>query len=450
MDKVSAYMQEITLEGFSGSILVNYKGDVFSNGYGMNNSEAGIANTAETVYDMGSITKQFTAAGILKLEMQGKLSVKNTLSSYFDNVPDDKKDITVHQLLTHSSGLIDGIGNDYDAISESEFKNQVFESDLLHKPGTKYYYSNAGYSLLSLIIEKVSGQSYEEYLSAQLFRPAGMGHTGYSKPDWNSQNIATGYHGEHALGKPNEQNWDGNVPYLHLKGNGGILSTVEDLYKWHTILLTDEVLDSSAKEKYYYPHIKEDDEGRSHYGYGWAIFPTPRNTQLITHNGGNGVFFADFLRYLSEDITIILMSNRSSAHTERVAMQIAGLLLVEDFNPLLPSEMKEELEDSQIDDFVMDTFLAIRDGKPEIWETLLEGNASEEFLNAAPMDTHIKYFEKFKKRMDNGKLVSIAVEDDQIISEVTTPQESLLFILTFLETDEGDIKLDGIKVEENR
>ncbi len=167
LDKVAAYLQEISLEGFSGTVLVDYKGELFSKGYGENTQSLRIPNTEETVYDIGSITKQFTAAGILKLEMMGLIKLDSKLPSYFNHVPEDKKDITIHQLLTHSSGLIDWIGDDYDAISTEDFLKQSFTSDLLQAPGKKYHYSNVGYSLLALIIEKVSGQSYEGFLSEQ-------------------------------------------------------------------------------------------------------------------------------------------------------------------------------------------------------------------------------------------------------------------------------------------
>ncbi|MBX2827288.1 MAG: beta-lactamase family protein, partial [Flavobacteriaceae bacterium] len=250
---IAPYLQKISMEGFSGSVLINYKGALFTQGYGSNDERLGIPNSEETVYDIGSITKQFTGAGILKLEMMGKLSLENTLPDYFSNVPEDKKDITIHHLLTHSSGLIDGFGNDYDAISESDFLNHLWNTDLLHKVGSKYHYSNVGYSLLSLIIEKVSAQTYEKFLSEQLFLPAGMNQTGYSLPQWEPNAVATGYHNETALGKPNEQHWDGDEPYLHLKGNGGILSTVGDMYKWHQALVNNDILDAKAKEKYYYP-----------------------------------------------------------------------------------------------------------------------------------------------------------------------------------------------------
>ncbi len=448
LDRVASYLDTISQEGFSGSVLVAYKGELLSEGYGESDRSKQVDNTVETVYDIGSITKQFTGAAILKLEMMEMLTLDKTLGDYFKEAPEDKKDITVHQLLTHSSGLIDWIGDDYDPISEADFVRLVLGSDLLHEPGSKHHYSNLGYSLLSLIIEKVSGQSYEQFLSEKLFQPAGMKHTGYSIPNWQGPTIAVGYRGESGMGKPNEQNWDGGEPYLHLKGNGGILSTVTDMYKWHQALLGDDILNEDAKKKFYHPHIKENASGNSSYGYGWAIFPTPRNTQLITHNGGNGIFFGDFLRYLSEDITIILLSNSASNHTERVAWQIAGTLLVDDFEPLMPSDMTNEEEASRIDDFVLDAFLAIRDGNPETWETLLQAHASKEFLNAAPMETHLKFFEKFKKRLQKGEVVGIWIDDDEVISEVKTQTENLKLILGVIEDGENELKLEGIKIEE--
>ena len=328
IDKVGTYVASTESKGFSGVILVEHKGrKIWSGGVGYADSEKNIKNTNNTIFDIGSVSKQFTGAAILKLEMQGKLSTDDKMVDYIAGVPENLKHITLHHLLTHSAGMEGAIGHDYEEISENDFIEKALKTVTASRIGKEYEYSNVGYSLLAIIIEKVSGMKYEAYLRKFLFLPAKMEHTGYVLPQWSTENIAVGYKKNKAWGKPIEKKWAEDGPHLHLKGNGGILSTVDDLYKWHLALESGSILSEKALKKYYHPHIKEDPSGRSFYGYGWAIFPTPRKTHLIAHNGGNGIFFADFWRYRSEEITIIVLANTSNRYSEDMASEIAGIML---------------------------------------------------------------------------------------------------------------------------
>ena len=188
--------------------------------------------------------------------MQGKLSTGDKISKYFQNVPPDKSGITIHQLLRHSTGLPGVVGGDYDKITEAEFVEKVLSAPLRFPVGTRFSYSNVGYSLLALVVEKVSGQSYEQYLYENLWKSAGVEMTGYTRPNFDKKLIAVGYRTEERWGKPTEKEWDKDAPFLHLKGNGGILSTTGDLFRWDQALLTDKILSKEAKEKYYHPALK--------------------------------------------------------------------------------------------------------------------------------------------------------------------------------------------------
>ncbi|MCL6265174.1 serine hydrolase domain-containing protein [Flagellimonas myxillae] len=328
LEKLDEYMAKLDSKGFSGTILIAHGDSILhADGYGYRNLEQKKSNTVTTIFGTGSLTKQFTAAAILKLEMQGKLLVQDKISKYFSKVPAALSGIEIHHLLTHSAGFPVAIGSDYDKISEEEYITKAFASAKHIEPGSEHEYSNVGYALLSIIIEKVSGENYETFLRENLFNPAGMKNTGYLLPNWDEQNIAYGYSKKKVWGKPNEKPWDSDGPYLHLKGNGGILSTVEDLFAWHLALLGDEILSKEAKSKYYGKHIEEAPGDPSYYGYGWVIIPTGGETDLITHNGGNGVFFADFWRLLEEELTIILMSNKANDFTVDLAVNVARILL---------------------------------------------------------------------------------------------------------------------------
>lgn len=314
--KLEAYLGRLEKLGFSGTVLVAKDGKiVLEKGYGMADRERKIPMAADSVISIGSITKQFTAAAILKLEMAGKLRVEESIGRFFPGAPPEKAAITIHQLLTHSAGLDSDYGpSDYEAVSRDEIVRRVFAAPLRTPPGREYFYSNAGYSLLAAIVEILSGKSYETYLRENLFEPAGMKATGY-KVAWREGQVAHGYVDGKDWGTILDKAWDKDGPYWNLRGNGGLHSTAGDMYRWHLALEGEKILSKEAKEKYFKPHVPENPEGSSYYAYGWAVFETPRKTRLVAHNGGNGVFFADFRRYVDENVVVYAASNGEMSAT---------------------------------------------------------------------------------------------------------------------------------------
>ena len=320
--RLDRYFAELQAGGFSGVVLVDRAGVVDEIALGLADREAGRRVDLDSVFDIGSVTKQFTAAAILRLEMEGQLSVQDPLSLYVAGLPASKQVITIHQLLTHTAGLVSDVGGDYEPVTRDEFIRRFAESSLLHRVGERYAYANTGYSMLAVVIELVTGQSYEAYLAQALFEPSGMRQTGYVLPDWDDK-VAVGYGGDERFGRPNEQPWAPDGPYWNLRGNGGLLSTAGDMHRWHKALLGESVLDAQAKAKLYGQHTPEGVGAPTYYGYGWALFPTAFDTTLITHNGGNGVFFADFLRFLDEDVTIFVATNAARGADATIGFEVA-------------------------------------------------------------------------------------------------------------------------------
>ena len=333
--KIDNYLTEGVMNGFSGSILVAKEGKIILNkGYGMANKEQNIRYTPTTVSTIGSVTKQFTATAILKLVSFNKLNVTDPISKFFKKLPKDKKEITIHQLLTHSAGLIDVIGRgDFHDIPMKRFFKTLFATKLLHKPGSKYTYSNAGYSILARIIEIASGKDFESFLSEYLFKPAGMKQTGYFMPQWNEKLIANGYmrNIENVGTMLARFQKSGKITWT-LKGNGGIHSTTGDMYKWHQALKTNKILSKSLFEKLTTPHVLEYEGRSSFYGYGWAIYNSDRNTKIISHNGGNAIFFHDYIWLPKEDVVIILFTNANSREVE-VAWPIEKMVFKKTYQP---------------------------------------------------------------------------------------------------------------------
>lgn len=312
--------------GFRGSALVSKGGTVLlRKGYGMADRENNVPYDADTVFVVGSITKQFTAAMILKLEMLGRVHTEDSIARYFKNVPQDKAAITLHQLLTHTSGLESDFAGDYDPVSRDEYVKKIFASKLRSKPGEEYYYSNAGYSLLGALIESVTGKTYEQSLRTSLFLPAGMNDTGYKLPAWPASKIAVGYKNGKRWGRITEKPWAADGPYWALRANGGIHSTLDDMLRWNTALSGDKILSAAAKAKMYARHVREGAGADTFYGYGWSIGESAWGTRLIEHNGGNGTFFADFLRYPDDDLVVILSTNDSEVKGGRISHALARL-----------------------------------------------------------------------------------------------------------------------------
>ena len=298
--RLDMYLTRITPFGFSGALLVAKNGSIVLNkGYGTAVRSSNTPNDANTVFSVGSITKQFTAAAILKLESRGNLNVRDSLGKFFLDVPPDKRGITLHNLLTHTSGIVQDAGGDYEPVGRDEAVRRILALPMEFAPGEKFGYSNSGYSLLAAIIEKVSGRTYEQFLHDSLLVPAGMVTTGYRIPDWRSHVVAHWYVGN----KDNETPLERRYPYWFLIGNGGILSTTADMYRWHESLLGDRILPQREKEKLFTPFLEE-------YAYGWDVIHSPHGV-LIQHNGGSDLGnSAEIRRYIDSNAVSVLLCNQ--------------------------------------------------------------------------------------------------------------------------------------------
>ena len=230
---IDHYLSGMEALGFSGAIIVTHRGEVvLREGYGLADREARRPYTPTTIQSCGSITKQMTGAAILLLESQGKLSVDDPIDLYFDDLPEDRQAITIHQLLTHSSGLPGSVGPDEEPIGARAYLDRLMAEPLQFSPGSGYGYSNAGYSLLGMIVERVSGQSYEAFLRDKLLLPAGLTETGYLLPAWDRDRLAVGYRNGERWGAVYERGWLEDGPGWHLRANGGLHTTVDDMHRW--------------------------------------------------------------------------------------------------------------------------------------------------------------------------------------------------------------------------
>ncbi|WP_055546223.1 serine hydrolase domain-containing protein [Streptomyces kanamyceticus] len=266
--------------------------------------------TCDTVYDIMSITKQFTAAAVLRLETDGRLRTSDRIGAYLGRVPEDKRGITLHQLLTHTAGLPESLGDDYDPLSRAGLLAGAMKARLRSAPGKEFHYSNVGYSVLAAVVEKVSGLRYEHFLAERLFRPAGMTRTGYVLPSWDRARVAVEYdRNGRAQGRPMDHPWAPDGPSWNLRGNGGMLSTARDMFRWHRALMGDTVLSEAAKRKLFAPHVRVPELDGS-YGYGWVVIDSD-DGRVAWHDGGNDWSLATVAEFRRDKIMVFWVSNHA-------------------------------------------------------------------------------------------------------------------------------------------
>lgn len=303
--KLDELLTRYAMYGFSGAVLVAKDGKIILHrGYGLAKRESNTPNRVDTLFAIGSLTKQFTAAAILQLEAQGKLNTQDAVSKYLGEFPPDKAGITIHHLLTHTSGLIaDGASARLPLERRDEYIEAVKATKLRSVPGEKFNYSNVGYNLLAAIVEKVSGSAFEDYVQQRLFKPAGMNSTGFTgKRQWDDSIRAAGYEPA-AIGSgsvtraetPQASKWDD-------RGAGGVLSTTGDLYKWYRALEGRRILSAASKQRLYTPFLGD-------YAYGWEIKKTKQGTPAIQHGGDVPGFQSWFARFPAENLLVITLIN---------------------------------------------------------------------------------------------------------------------------------------------
>jgi CubicO group peptidase (beta-lactamase class C family) len=378
--KIDNYLSNGTTNGFSGAILVIQEGELIINkGYGWANKDNKTLNNPNTIFDIGSNTKQFTSTAILKLVEQNKLNVTDSLSKYFTELPIDKQSITIHQLLTHSAGFVESLGRDFSEISQKDFFEKLFASKLLAEPGEKYSYSNTGYSILGRIIELASGQSYEAFLNEHLFTPAGMLQTGYLLPKWDAKHLSHGYNRniietESTVTRYQEAgavNW-------HLKGNGGINSTQNDMLLWYKALKKNKILTPESFEKLTTPYVSSSNSTYS-YGYGWGVKNIENDRLRISHNGSNGPFAHSLIWYPKEDMYIVYATNANSARVEGIARVVEKMILDKTYVP-------EPIKDN-IYSFMMNYIKQHPTDKSNELVILLQENYADDFTDSGALNT---------------------------------------------------------------
>jgi CubicO group peptidase (beta-lactamase class C family) len=306
--------------GFSGSVLVAREGRVLlSNGYGEADRDKKIPNTAKTKFRIASITKQFTAMAVLLLQARGKLNVQDRVCSYISNCPTAWETITLHHLLTHTSGLPnyytspDWVFFQATPMAPSDITAHFMDKSLDFQPGEKWNYSNSGYVLLGTIIEQVSGMTYGAFIKENILDPLMMADTGYLD---DIEGLAVGYATENTTTPANFEDMSG------LYASGGMYSTVGDLYLWDQALYTDKLIPRDLRDKIFTSYAMMTDGSGWGYGYGWTV-GVLANHRMVGHPGRIEGFSSLNTYYPDDKVVVIVLSNQRDPPAYDIGYQLA-------------------------------------------------------------------------------------------------------------------------------
>jgi CubicO group peptidase (beta-lactamase class C family) len=312
------------------SVLVIKMGKpVYQKSFGMADIVNNVKVTPATNFRLASFTKQFTAMSIMILEEQGKLSLNDPLSKYFPSFPSWAQAVRLQHLLTHTSGIVD-----YEALIPDTTTIPVSDADVVRllehcdsvyrKPGEKYAYSNSAYVLLGVIIQKVSGQSFEEFVRSQIFKPLAMSASAFNGLKAVIANRAYGY----VVRKDSIQPRDQSITSYTL-GDGGIYSSINDLFKWDQALYTTKLVKAATLERIYtvqsqLPAGTDEYAHEAGYGYGWFI-RTINNEKWVSHSGGTSGFSTWITRNPAQQFSIVILTNRSGQNLDVLSDKIKAI-----------------------------------------------------------------------------------------------------------------------------
>ena len=317
-----------------GAAVVVVKGGktILRKGYGMADVELGVKVEPDMVFRLGSITKQFTAAAVLLLAEQGKLSLSDDMTKFLPDYPSKGRAVTIEHLLTHTSGVKSYTGipawramwrKDVTVAELIDvFKNEPADFD----PGTRWAYNNSGYILLGAIIEKVSGMTYEQFLQKNIFEPLGMTHTFYGSASRVIPRRVPGY----TMSKEGLRNAE-YLSMTHPYAAGSLLSNVDDMALWDAALYTEKLLKQSSLQKAFTPYVLKDGT-TTNYGFGWSRFVYEGRT-VVEHGGGIHGFSTVGLRIPEDRVYVCILTNRDYQTPDDTGLRVAALAAGKPFRP---------------------------------------------------------------------------------------------------------------------
>lgn len=340
-DYVTAQMERQHIPGLSLAVLKDGK-PVKVIGYGVANLELGTRAAPETVYQIGSVSKQFIAAGILRLVGEGKVGLDDPIKKYLDDAPEAWQAITLRHLLTHTSGLVrETPGLQLKVQSDIDAIRAGYAPPLSFVPGEKWAYSNLGYFVLAEVISRAAQIPWPQYVHERIFAPLGMSATRTTTEEVVPYR-AIGYHWM------DTNNYQKAPIVPGVRPSGAFISSVLDLAKWDAALYSDEVFSAKERELMWTP-VKLKDGSEKPYGFGWEVGKAGKHRQ-VKHAGTMIGFRSQLLRFPDDRLTIVVLTNATQAMPEKIASGVAAFYLP-DLKAQQPKRNATELSADVLDGY---------------------------------------------------------------------------------------------------
>ncbi|MCI0414575.1 serine hydrolase [bacterium] len=410
-DFVKKQMEERKIPGLSIAVIKN--GEIVkTQGYGFSNLEHQVPAKPETVYQSGSVGKQFTATGVMMLVEEGKVNLDDPITKYFTEGPESWKKVKVRHLLSHTGGISNKL---YDQINmredhtEEQILKKIAALPLDFEPGTKWNYSNPGYVLLGILIHKVSGAFYGDFLQERIFKPLGMSTTRIINESDIIPNRAAGY----VMEKEQIKNQSWVAPMINTTADGSLYFTVLDLAKWDGALYTETLLKKSSFDQMWTP-TKLNNGKSERYGFGWG-FDEIRGHKIIAHGGSWQGFTTYIARYVNDKLTVVVLTNFAGANPGSIAKGVAGIYNT-DLKPIEPVEVK-------IDPKILDAYV----GDYQLEETYVIKITKENdhLMGLAPEQPKFQLFPesetKFFLKVDEGNITFVKDKSGKVTHILLEP-----------------------------
>ncbi|SHH33071.1 CubicO group peptidase, beta-lactamase class C family [Clostridium collagenovorans DSM 3089] len=413
--KINEYMNAYTeLWPFSGAVVVSDKGKViFNESYGMANIEHSVRNTIKTKYKIASLTKQITCMGIMILKEMELLSTEDSIKKFFPDYAEFDERITIHHLMTHTSGLY----NDFSVIdpylimgkcllTQKEIFHLFKDMPLEFEPGEGWSYCFFGYYLLGVIIERVSGKSYIQFIKDNIFDPLGMNNSGIDDYREILHDKASGYFSS------GDKLICSEIDTMSAFSAGALYSTITDMLLWDEALYSEKLISKETMKEIFTPY-------KEGYGYGWVI-DSYLNRKRVRHSGGGNGFNHQFHRYMDDKVTILVLSNYGFSNSISINENIAKIVFGDEYP--MPSKPKEYNLDLNV------------------YDSNYAGIYEEEYF-------------KYEFKRDKDKLYFI--QEDKWIMPIYPISETIFHHTwidkeyTFQKDEDGKVYFDGIKKRKN-
>lgn len=444
--RVDGFVQMLVPHSFNGALMVEKEGKLLlAQGYGRIQAQEGQAFQTVSITNTAFFAQQVTAVAILSLQEDGVLQLSDTLGQFFNDLPMDKKGISLQQLLTHTAGFNDDEVPE-DTLLKQEFLDKSWQSPLLFAPGSHYHFSGAGYRILAAVVEERSGKRYEVYVRKKLFEPAGMAHTGYVLPDIQETPLA---HSRELL--PDDlplQDYRSLHPALWQQlGSSGMLSTAEDLYRWQQMLFHGQLLKPASLNSIWKKRSGVPEGGSA---YGWVLQENPDGSPLLLHKSQANGFACQLLYDQQKDGLIVLLANQLNRQVEALGQQVAAMLYQPYYMPaLLPYSEQSfaRIPQGPGTEHLRELLKLLTADQPKISEGFIEAHYSAELKKIATQKMHLQNLHQLQRQLSGSQLLEVEKEWPYYTLTYSVPEHKRSYLLKIGVEQEGPHYLSSLELD---